>query len=76
MELDGMYRGKCPDGDRCLHGCHTSERCFHAYAKDAMTREQVSLALEAALKQIRFQAMLKPRVQTRSQQRRANWLRG
>lgn len=41
-----------------------------------MTHEQVSLALEAALKQIRFQAMLKPRVQTRSQQRRANWLRG
>lgn len=41
-----------------------------------MTREQVSLALEAALKQIRFQLMLKPRVQTRSQQRRANWLRG
>ena len=33
MELDDMYRGKCPDGDRCLHGCHTSERCF--YAKDA-----------------------------------------
>ena len=37
MELDDMYRGKCPDGDRCLHGCHTSERCF--YAKDAEGRK-------------------------------------
>ena len=39
-----------------------------------MTREQVSLALEAALKQIRFQAMLKPRYPRRAASRRANWL--
>jgi hypothetical protein len=24
-----MYRNKCADGSRCLHGCHTSERCYH-----------------------------------------------
>ena len=39
-----------------------------------MTREQVSLALEAALKQIRFQAMLKPHYPSRAASRRANWL--
>lgn len=39
-----------------------------------MSREQVSLALEAALKQIRFQAMLKPRYPSRAASRRANWL--
>jgi hypothetical protein len=22
-----MYRGKCEDGLRCLHGCHVNERC-------------------------------------------------
>ena len=23
-----MYRNKCADGSRCLHGCHTNEPCY------------------------------------------------
>jgi hypothetical protein len=23
-----MYRDKCADGSRCLHGCHTNEPCY------------------------------------------------
>ena len=23
-----MYRSKCADGSRCLHGCHTNEPCY------------------------------------------------
>lgn len=26
---DGIYRGKCANGDRCLHGCHRSESCHY-----------------------------------------------
>ena len=28
QEPVGMYRNKCADGSRCLHGCHTNESCF------------------------------------------------
>lgn len=23
----GLYQGKCPDGDVCIHGCHVNEAC-------------------------------------------------
>jgi hypothetical protein len=26
---DVIYRGTCPDGTRCLHGCHRRDACYH-----------------------------------------------
>jgi len=28
QEPVAMYREKCADGKRCLHGCHTNEPCY------------------------------------------------
>lgn len=25
---ESIYRGKCPDGTRCLHGCHHSDKPY------------------------------------------------
>lgn len=29
LRPDQVYRQQCPDGVRCLNGCHTSEPCWH-----------------------------------------------
>ena len=38
-----MYREKCADGSRCLHGCHTNERCYTTLQPKQEQGEPVAL---------------------------------
>ena len=37
-----MYREKCADGSRCLHGCHTNEPCHTRQQPEAEKQEPVA----------------------------------
>ena len=42
QEPVAMYREKCADGKRCLHGCHTNEPCYtHPPQRKPLTDEQI-----------------------------------
>lgn len=54
---ESIYRGKCPDGDRCLHGCHRSEACYYVASspgeREYASWQPLGMASPAGTRQLR-----------------------